>query len=356
MRLTDQLSVLDKFLGAAVEHQADMGIIAGDLFHQRNPHPLALAGVARFARAWSVTVGAPLIIVPGNHDGMSVVGNAESHTLGWLEVLRVPHVHVLTQPTAKRIGGARIVAFPYPHKRGFDQIAPDLSPEERMVEIGRAVQQQIVEHLSIAEFAERLDDDSPIIFIGHLSVAGSVIASERTMRFGWDVMVGAEAFEGFDYAALGHIHVAQNIGPKAYYPGSPEYIDFGEAGQPKGFLLVEVERGKDPVVKRLDSEPRPMVVLDHPGPPITVPDGAIVRVLLAPGQIVDLPQSVAYVEYRYDLPERPDTMPDRAIDADMDWESALRHWLKINGHEEWYETPSGRRSYLDAARDLVTAP
>jgi exonuclease SbcD len=345
MRLRDQLATLEHFRLAAIEHKVDLGVIAGDLFHQRNPTPAALAGVAAFAREWS-TYGIPLVIVPGNHDGMTVVGDPSSHTLGWLNAVQMPGIHVLTFPQTLLLteaDGVRagVVAYPYPHKRAFDQVRPDLTPEERMVEIGRFVQGQIADDA-------RGFNEVPVrerIFVGHLSVAGSAIGSERVMRFGWDVAVGAEAFEGYDYAALGHIHVQQPVGTKAWYAGSPEYIDFGEAGQPKGFLLAEVERGKPPKVERIGSHPRPMVLLDHPdGDTADVAEGAIVRVLLGPGQRIDV-NGAGYTEYRFDQPERPVTEGARAIDADLDWEAALRHWLTLNGHEP--------EPALSAAKDLI---
>jgi exonuclease SbcD len=52
--------------------------------------------------------------------------------------------------------------------------------------------------------------------------------------------VDSRLFDCFDYAALGHLHRPQAIGPKARYPGSPLAYSFGEAGSDRGFLLVEL--------------------------------------------------------------------------------------------------------------------
>ena len=50
---------------------------------------------------------------------------------------------------------------------------------------------------------------------------------------------------GYDYIALGHDHHQHRHARNAWYAGSPERWRFDEARHEKGFLLVELEDGKD---------------------------------------------------------------------------------------------------------------
>jgi DNA repair exonuclease SbcCD nuclease subunit len=50
--------------------------------------------------------------------------------------------------------------------------------------------------------------------------------------------------EDLDYIALGHFHQRYDVAANASYSGSTERFSFSEAGQPKGFFLVDLASGK----------------------------------------------------------------------------------------------------------------
>jgi len=51
---------------------------------------------------------------------------------------------------------------------------------------------------------------------------------------------------GYDYVALGHDHRQVKHSSNAWYAGSPERWRFDETSREKGFLIVDIEAGKDP--------------------------------------------------------------------------------------------------------------
>jgi exonuclease SbcD len=343
MRLRDAEAIGHRFVDAAIENAVDLAVLAGDTFHSRNPKPPELAAAGRILRRLA-DADIPTVIVGGNHDGPSTVGDASSHTLGWIDAVALPGVEVFLQADRRIVatlaGPVSVVGVPYPHQRGFDQLRSDMTPTERMEEIGRFLSDTI---------EGMAQGDDPRLLVGHLSVAGSSLGSERMLRFGWDTTISIDAFRDYDVALLGHIHVQQNVGPRAYYAGAPSYVDFGEVGQKKGFLLVEVERGRDPVVTVIDSKPRPMVVVDYAdvGATYDAPEGAIVRAT-KPRDKLMVVNNAAFVEFVVAVEEAAPVTEDRpSIAPDASIEDALKHWFAINGHPE--------EPALSRARDLFNA-
>lgn len=375
-RVADFIATWDRFVDTAIERKVGAVVIAGDTFNTRLETPEVraafVAGLVRLNAA-----GIEVIIVPGNHDGATTIGDASSHSLRWLHEAQLDGVHVYLRPStdlvSTRDGHILVTALPYPHKRAFDTLLGSLNPEDRVLEAGKRLEGIITE---LAAKTHPLGDGGVRLFVGHLTVGGATAGSEATMRFTWDVAIRPEVLEGFDYAALGHIHRQQRIGRSAWYAGSPEYIDFGEAGQTKGFLHVTAERGKDPIVEVIPSGARPM--LDYllreiawdpdkgaagttkwfwdDGPPGPAVPGSIVRLTLHPltaagGARVaqKLQEHFAAASFVKVEQVRPtETRTTRVeVNADLGVLEATSRWLAA--HDITLDR------YIAAARDLLAA-
>jgi exonuclease SbcD len=112
--------------------------------------------------------------------------------------------------------------------------------------IGRIMHENLTD--LAAEVQER--PEIPAVLTAHLSVSEAKQGSERSVMIGRDIVVlkSLLADPAWDYVALGHIHKHQELNkgqhPPIVYPGSLERIDFGEEGERKGFVMVELERGR----------------------------------------------------------------------------------------------------------------
>jgi exonuclease SbcD len=81
--------------------------------------------------------------------------------------------------------------------------------------------------------------------MAHMTIQGAKLARSEVDYYTKDIyeISGQILPSEAQYIALGHIHTPQQIPNAAptYYSGSLIQIDFGEAGEEKGFNLVEIE-------------------------------------------------------------------------------------------------------------------
>ena len=86
----------------------------------------------------------------------------------------------------------------------------------------------------------------PAILVGHAEIEGASFGSEKGLTLVNDVTLPLSLLteKKLSYVALGHIHKFQELSKKPYviYAGSPERIDFGEAKEEKGFVLIDVPK------------------------------------------------------------------------------------------------------------------
>jgi exonuclease SbcD len=99
---------------------------------------------------------------------------------------------------------------------------------------------------SAAARRDELGGEIPIIAMGHLFTAGGQTVDGdgvRELYVGSLGHVGADAFpDCIDYLALGHLHTAQKVAGSDVrrYSGSPIPMSFGEAGQRKVVVAVNL--------------------------------------------------------------------------------------------------------------------
>ena len=230
----DQDALAARLVEAAVGYRVDLVVLAGDSFHVKSPGPADLLSLIVLLRDLTAH-GIEVILTPGNHDAALEVGNSRALTASWLSELQMPRVHAFPAREMKDVAGLTVVGLPYVHRRTMDSAG-------------------------LSTLIESLTPIGPSVFVGHLSVAGSMLGSESMMRIGWDLTVPVEVFAGYTYAALGHIHHQQSLAPNVWYAGSPERHDFGEQDQTKGWLLVDIDT--EVRVQPLESGARRMLTFE----------------------------------------------------------------------------------------------
>lgn len=111
-----------------------------------------------------------------------------------------------------------------------------------------------------AEVYRRLTADrgprDVLVYAAHLFIEGALPSySERRISLNTEYAAAAADLPDVAYGALGHIHKPQPVGRSgfpAYYAGSPLQMDFGETGDTKSVVLVEIGPDTNP---RIELEP-----------------------------------------------------------------------------------------------------
>ena len=98
---------------------------------------------------------------------------------------------------------------------------------------------------------EARDGRVPLIAMGHFYVKNSAIGEQDENKvniLGGEGQVSAQIFDGYDYTALGHIHLRQNIIENSLairYSGSPLPVNFGELNYSNGVDMVDFRPSPD---------------------------------------------------------------------------------------------------------------
>ncbi|NIY48346.1 exonuclease subunit SbcD [Cedecea colo] len=240
---------LDWLLRAAVEHNVDAIIVAGDIFDTGSPPSYARELYNRFVVQLHAT-GCRLVVLAGNHDSVATL-NESRELLACLNTSVIASArHNVSEQTLllnKKDGtpGAILCPIPFLRPRDIQSSRAGLSGHEKQ----RTLMEAITDHYQqcyAAAVAARGDQKLPIIATGHLTTVG--VTKTDAVR---DIYIGtldafpAQNFPPADYIALGHIHRAQLIGGTEHirYSGSPVSLSFDETGKAKSVYLVEFAEG-----------------------------------------------------------------------------------------------------------------
>ncbi len=249
-RVMDYLRRLSDLVEFAIERDVDIVVFAGDAYKNRDPN-----STYRREFAWRIKEladrGIPVALLPGNHDLPASASRASSIEI--FDTLRVPNVYVLDREevTILETRGGRplqIAAAPYPIISEMVSKAEYRSAS--LEDLDRFVTDKMAEIIRALADRARQNPDLPTVLVGHFSVTDAKVSSERSIMVGRDVLVPRSVLvdSAWDYVALGHIHKFQDLNegahPPVVYSGSIERIDFGEEKEPKGWVLVELERGR----------------------------------------------------------------------------------------------------------------
>ncbi|WP_054956695.1 exonuclease SbcCD subunit D [Paenibacillus dakarensis] len=250
-RLAEQEAFLDELVRMADDQQADLILMAGDVYDSVNP-PAAAEQLFYDAAARLTDGGRPLVVIAGNHDQPERVSSVTPLVAKrGMTLIGLPVTEAVTV-TASRTGEiAKIAALPYPSEARLNELlASDGGSED---ELRRAYSERVGQLMQM--MARDFSPKTVNLAMSHIYVLGGLeCESERPIQVGGAYTVDPSALAvGASYTALGHLHRPQVVKGEGIirYSGSPLAYSFSEAGQAKSVTMVDVSPGGTPVIEEL---------------------------------------------------------------------------------------------------------
>lgn len=210
-------------------HQAQLVLVAGDLFDSPTPAPTAVLEVLEAIGEMEV----PVLVIPGNHDHGAAGTVWHRDDFQRQQRQFAPNLQLLLERQPLLLEQA--VLLPCPLLRNQDNNDPT----------------QWLQGLDWSQ----LPADRPRIVLAHGGVhgfGGRDYEADEEAQAGSNNLIDLSALSAdqIDYIALGDWHNLKQVSDRAWYPGTPEpdRFDQGEDNQRGQVLLVELQRGSAPTV------------------------------------------------------------------------------------------------------------
>lgn len=249
-RMDDHRAALDAVVRTARDEAVDLVLVSGDVFDRPIPPVDALA----LALETLIALGehAPVVAIAGNHDGPDLF-----ETLAPLLAPRRVHlVGDIKRPDAGGVlgpevlgVGAAVACFPFLREGKVVDFMREAGTwygayAGRVAGITEAYNAALVE-VAGPEVVPIL---TAHFLVNGVRVPRSGPRGEKELHMGEAYTATAAAIPpGPQYVAMGHIHAPQPVpgaAVPAEYAGSLLQLDFGEAGEDKRVVIVEVEPGR----------------------------------------------------------------------------------------------------------------
>ena len=228
----ERLDAIGRLAEVAREHGASFVVVSGDLFDSTTATKSTVSQACSLIGQLNI----PVYAIPGNHDhgGAGSLWHQDFFTQERAQL--APNLQVLLEPLPVETEEA--VLLPCPLLRRHETSDPSVW----------------LRHLE----GPGDSDGKPRIVLAHGSVLGFDGESrDENSGDGVPNLIDLSRLpeDQFDFIALGDWHGTKQVGPKAWYAGTPELDRFrkGESNDPGNVLVVSVSRGEVPKVQKVST-------------------------------------------------------------------------------------------------------
>ena len=256
----DQAHVLDQLVALARDAKVDAVLLAGDVFDRSLPPADAVSLLDDVLSRLVLDVRVPVVLIAGNHDSPPRLEFAS-------RVLREKGLHICGEiPRAGGVGQRSVVLHDAPGPVRIHSIPYAEPPvvRERLGEDAVGDHETAMRALvgRARRAAEGTASERAVVVAHAFVVGGRESESERPLTVGGAGTVAASCFAGFDFVALGHLHLPQDVSGEGggattlHYSGSLLKYSFAEAEHTKSVSLVELDERGACRIERIALTPR----------------------------------------------------------------------------------------------------
>lgn len=242
--LDDQRYILEQIVQICEREQADVLLLAGDIYDRPIPSAEAVMVFDAFLSELSAR-NVIVCAVSGNHD------SAERIAFG-SNLMKASGVYF----SGVYDGHTQKVLL----NDEFGELAIYLLPFVRPSVVRRGLGIEEIESYedAVREAIAHMDVDSSKrnILVAHQFVTGAGRCDSEEIVVGGLDNVDASIFDVFDYTALGHIHSPQNITDTVRYCGTPLKYSVSEAEQEKSVTVIEMGKKETLTIRTIPLTPK----------------------------------------------------------------------------------------------------
>jgi len=240
---------LNWLIGFIADEKVDLLLVSGDIFDSTTPSNRAQELYYHFLGRLSATGCRHAVITGGNHDSptfldapKNLLGALNIHVVGSATGNPEDEVFVLKDDDGKT--EAIVCAVPFLRDRDIRTVEAGESPGDKTKKLLQGIELHYKEVTAVAGKLQDKNNSVPVIGMGHLFTSNARTVEGDGVR---ELYIGSSAHvdgniisAGYDYMALGHLHMAQKTGNSETirYSGAPIPIGFAEAGQTKSVVVA----------------------------------------------------------------------------------------------------------------------
>ena len=249
--IEDQRYILDRILEIVDKNDIDGVLIAGDVYDRAIPSEAATNLLDYFLKSLAER-NVKTFMISGNHDSDDRLNYGSSlFAANQIYISAQFKGSLYKQTVNDEYGEVNIYLLPFVKASQVRHFFP----EEKIENYDAAVR-------TILKYTD-IDFEKRNVIVAHQFVAGigsdpELGGSEGagTMSVGLVEKIGYDCFDGFDYAALGHIHSPQCVGrEEVRYSGSPLKYSLSEVNNDKSVPMITLGDKGDVKIELLKLRP-----------------------------------------------------------------------------------------------------